>query len=178
MAFGLKTLGLDGATVRARTSAALAASGLERLAERDPRSLSGGEQQRLVLAAVMARRPRALVLDEPLSMLDTAAAAAVVRDLAALRDAGVAVVAFEHRTALFAPLRQVRRMALPAPTRCEAPLPEALAPVAGVRLRCAGCASNTAGAPCCATSISTWPAARSSVWSAPTAPARRPCCVP
>lgn len=135
VAFGLETLGLAGDAVRARTSAALAASGLERFAERDPRSLSGGEQQRLVLAAVMARRPRALVLDEPLSMLDTTAAAAVVRDLEALRDGGVAVVACEHRTAAFARLRQVRRMTLPGPTRGETAPPEPPAPIAGVRLQ-------------------------------------------
>ena len=120
VAFGLRTLGLGAAEIAARGAAALAAAGLADLADRDPLTLSGGEQQRLVIAAIAARRPAALVLDEPLSMLDARAATAVVGQLDALRAAGAAVVVGEHRQAAFAGLADVHRHALPVAARTDA----------------------------------------------------------
>jgi energy-coupling factor transport system ATP-binding protein len=99
--FGLENLGLAAAETRARLEAALADFGLEGLAGRDPHTLSGGEQQKLILAAITARRPAALVLDEPLSMLDTTSARQVVGHLERLAAEGCAVAVFEHRRAWF-----------------------------------------------------------------------------
>jgi molybdate transport system ATP-binding protein len=45
--------------------------GLEQLADRWPRALSGGEQQRVALARAVVRRPQLLLLDEPFAALDT-----------------------------------------------------------------------------------------------------------
>ncbi|HXQ24430.1 MAG TPA: ABC transporter ATP-binding protein, partial [Candidatus Acidoferrales bacterium] len=52
--FGLENLGLTATDIEIRLQAALAAFGLDGLATRDPRTLSGGEQQKLILAAVTA----------------------------------------------------------------------------------------------------------------------------
>jgi len=123
--FGLENLGLPGGQVKARLKEALERFGLSGLAGRDPRTLSGGEQQRLILAAVMARRPQALVLDEPLSMLDTTSALDALGHLDRLRQEGCAVVAFEHRRAYFEHLTGVKRLELPgAPMHDEPEVPE------------------------------------------------------
>lgn len=72
ISFGPENLALAEGEVRQRTEEAIEACGLERLAERDPFTLSGGEQQRLILAAALAMKPRVLVLDEPMTNLDPA----------------------------------------------------------------------------------------------------------
>ena len=122
IAFGLDTLGLSAADIDARVQRTLDEFDLVDLAERDPQTLSGGEQQRLVLAAVAARHPQVLVLDEPLSMLDTHAAAAVVAQLDRLRRRGTAVVVCEHRLDALAARRDVRHTALPAQPATAVPV--------------------------------------------------------
>jgi energy-coupling factor transport system ATP-binding protein len=95
--FGLENLGLPPAAIRQQVDETLSDFDLQALRQRSPQTLSGGEQQKLALAAITARRPAVLVLDEPLSMLDTSAAFDLV-DLLARRTAqGGAAVICEHR---------------------------------------------------------------------------------
>jgi energy-coupling factor transport system ATP-binding protein len=95
--FGLENLGLPPVTIEKRLEAALARFGLEAFRRRSPHTLSGGEQQKLALAAITARQPPVLILDEPLSMLDSTAAAHLVAHLADLARDGTTVVVCEHR---------------------------------------------------------------------------------
>ncbi|KQY56086.1 hypothetical protein ASD11_16610 [Aeromicrobium sp. Root495] len=96
VAFGPENLGLGRAEIWHRVDAALAAVGLPYGRDHPTVALSGGEQQRLALAGVLALGPDVMVLDEPTSMLDPVTAA-VVRDavVGVLGDRTLVVV--EHR---------------------------------------------------------------------------------
>ena len=101
IAFGLENLGLPSPEIKRRIEASLSRFGLEHLRGHDPRRLSGGEGQRVILAAMLARRTPILVLDEPLSMLDTTAAHELVSHLNELSEHGSAIVVCEHRSRYF-----------------------------------------------------------------------------
>jgi molybdate transport system ATP-binding protein len=79
IAYGLG--GLRGSERRQRVARMIDLFGLTGLEERWPRQLSGGQQQRAALARALVRRPRLLLLDEPLSALDTPTREQLRRDL-------------------------------------------------------------------------------------------------
>jgi molybdate transport system ATP-binding protein len=81
----------------ARARDLLGRFGLAARAGARPATLSGGERQRVALARALARRPEALLLDEPLSALDARTRASAARELAGvIRDAGVPVLLVTH----------------------------------------------------------------------------------
>ncbi len=75
---------------------ALRQVGLEALAHRPARVLSGGEQQRLALARVWALHPEVLFLDEPTANLDPGATHEIERIIIALHNAGTKIVMVTH----------------------------------------------------------------------------------
>jgi multiple sugar transport system ATP-binding protein len=86
IAFGLKTRKYPKSEIGVRVTEAIAAVGLDELEDRYPRELSGGQQQRVALARVLARRPRYLLFDEPLSNLDPKLRVTLRAELKSLHD--------------------------------------------------------------------------------------------
>lgn len=82
VAFGLRATGVTKNESRLAARALLERFGVERLADRDPSRLSGGEAQRVALARALAIEPRAIVLDEPLAALDVTTRRSVREELA------------------------------------------------------------------------------------------------
>jgi energy-coupling factor transport system ATP-binding protein len=98
LAFSLEQLGVTPGIMRKRVEEVLDLLSLAPLRSRPLADLSGGEQQRVAIGAVMTAQPRILVLDEPTSALDPTAAEEVLAALArVVHDLGVTVLLAEHR---------------------------------------------------------------------------------
>ncbi|AWB93779.1 ABC transporter ATP-binding protein [Aeromicrobium chenweiae] len=96
VAFGLENLRVGREEIWRRVDHAIEAVGLRHGRQHPTGALSGGEQQRLALAGVLALEPDVMLLDEPTAMLD-AATAATVRDAIVSASRGRTMIVVEHR---------------------------------------------------------------------------------
>jgi len=104
VAFGLENLAIPRDELRPRVDEALSLVGISHLRDKSPEELSGGEQQKVAVAALLAMKPKVLVLDEPTANLDPLSAAAVMDVLTKInRESGVTVILVEHRLEMAAP---------------------------------------------------------------------------
>jgi len=122
IAYGPRQLGF--ADAEARADRWLAALGLTPLADKAPFALSGGQKQKVALAAILALDPRVLLLDEPVSSLDPRASGWLVDFLL---DCGKTVVVSTHNLSMATELGE-RCLVLGEGGRplYDGPLPEAL----------------------------------------------------
>ncbi len=98
LAFALENAAIPRSEMRIRVEEALDLLDLSPLRARRLETLSGGEKQRVAIAAALALRPRVLALDEPTSQLDPKSAEDVLQSLVRLNaDLGLTIVLAEHR---------------------------------------------------------------------------------
>jgi energy-coupling factor transporter ATP-binding protein EcfA2 len=98
IAFGMEIAGLSGETIRSRVAEIIDRLELGPLVERPLDRLSGGEQQRVAVAAALGRQPPVLLMDEPTSQLDSQSAEAVLEWVVELRrELGLTALIVEHR---------------------------------------------------------------------------------
>jgi energy-coupling factor transport system ATP-binding protein len=102
VAFGPMNLGLPRNEVMARTARGLEGVAIPDLAARDPEHLSGGQQQLVVLAGLLAMEPRHLVLDEPTAHLDPVGTRLVGEAITRLAAGGASILIAEQKTDLLA----------------------------------------------------------------------------
>ena len=98
IAFALENAAVPPTEMRLRVEEALHLLDLAPLRDRRLETLSGGEKQKVAIAAALALRPRILALDEPTSQLDPQSAEEVLQALVRLnRDLGLTILLAEHR---------------------------------------------------------------------------------
>jgi energy-coupling factor transport system ATP-binding protein len=100
LAFGLENLGVPRSEMDARIDATLARLAIGHLADREPFALSGGEQQRVAIASIVAMGTGVLVLDEPTAQLDPAGTTSVADLLDELARDGASILCVEHDPAV------------------------------------------------------------------------------
>ena len=99
--FGLENFGVAHDRIEERMRRALDAAGIADLRHREIATLSGGQKQKVAIAAILALEPRVLVLDEPTAALDPVSSRMVFETLREVnRRAGVTVVVIEQMVAL------------------------------------------------------------------------------
>ncbi|MDR1058032.1 MAG: ATP-binding cassette domain-containing protein [Treponema sp.] len=99
--FGLENFGVPRGEIETRIEEALGAAGIGELRNREIRSLSGGQKQKVVIAAVTALRPGIMVLDEPTGELDPQSSRRVFEYLKLLNETyGVTIILVEQKIML------------------------------------------------------------------------------
>lgn len=101
--FGLENFGVPHDQIEGRLSSALDAVGIADLRDREIATLSGGQKQKVAIAAILALAPRVLVMDEPTAALDPVSAREVFEVLRRARSlSGMTVIVIEQMVALLA----------------------------------------------------------------------------
>ena len=126
--FGLENFGFPREEIRERLEDALRKVGIESLRRRNISSLSGGQRQKVAIAAIVAMRPRILLLDEPTGELDPASSRQIFSLLRELNERlGMTIVVVEQKIMLLCEF--ARELAVMADGRlvCHGPVREVLA---------------------------------------------------
>ncbi|MDB5524445.1 MAG: polyamine transporter, ATP-binding family protein [Rhizobium sp.] len=97
LSYGLEMEGLKRAEIRRRVDETLASTDLTTFADRKPDQLSGGQKQRVALARALVKRPKVLLLDEPLGALDKKLRERMQLELKRLQhEAGITFIIVTH----------------------------------------------------------------------------------
>jgi len=99
--YGLENFGVPRDEIEERISSSLALVGISNLRMREISSLSGGQKQKVAIAAILAIKPRVLLLDEPTGELDPSSSRQIFRVLKELNEKfGITVIVVEQKIML------------------------------------------------------------------------------
>ena len=100
IAFGPTQMGLSEGEIKQRTDDCLKLFGIEKLRERPPYNLSGGEKRKVSLACILSMNPEVLILDEPLAGLDESTQKMLIDFLKKFHAAGKTLIIITHNNQL------------------------------------------------------------------------------
>ncbi len=100
ISFGPRQMGLSEEEVKQRTDDVIKLMDIEKLRERAPYHLSGGEKRKVAIACILSMNPEALVLDEPLAGLDRKTQEWLVSFLLSMKAAGKTLIVSTHNDEL------------------------------------------------------------------------------
>ena len=106
VAFAMEVTGKSRTAIHSQVPPVLKLVGLSAMADRMPRSLSGGEQQRVSIARAFVNRPLILLADEPTGNLDPATSVGIMRILDHINRTGTTVVMATHDHAIVDAMRR------------------------------------------------------------------------
>ena len=96
IAFGPENLGLSSSEIQKRVSAALESVGMSDYRYNTPRTLSGGQKQKIALASVLAMEPEIILFDEVTSMLDSDSKKDILLLIKTLHETGTTIIYVTH----------------------------------------------------------------------------------
>ena len=100
IAFGPTQMGLSEEEIKQRTEDCIKLFGIEKLRERPPYHLSGGEKRKVSLACILSMNPEVLILDEPLAGLDESTQEMLIDFLKKFHEAGKTLIIITHNNQL------------------------------------------------------------------------------
>lgn len=96
IAFGPENLSLPSSEIKRRVSTALESVGMSAYRHKTPRTLSGGQKQKVALASILAMEPEVILFDEVTSMLDSDSRKDILSLLKQLHEAGSTIIYVTH----------------------------------------------------------------------------------
>lgn len=106
IAFALQVCGADAAKIKAVVPQALKIVGLQGKADQYPKEISGGEQQRVVIARALVHKPKIIVADEPTGNLDSYNTREIIELLKKINEFGTTIVLVTHNREVVNELRR------------------------------------------------------------------------
>jgi len=105
IAFGMENIGLKREVIKERLEYLMQLTGISKIADRAPFEISGGEQQRVAIASILALDPKIIVLDEPTANLDPLFAQKIIMLLKKIqKERELTIIISEHRMDLIIPI--------------------------------------------------------------------------